>query len=413
MARRIRVALWHNMIAPYRVPLFKELAKDPAIDLEVLFGQVSTKDRFWKVVADEGYRYRVLPGFNLPKFDYVMNPTLPNVLRTGRYDVILSSDAAEYGTQIAFRVARADGIPFCLWAEEVDYEKTGTFTTARDVYMAIPRAIKRVALSRFKEFADLIKRTSDSYVAFSQMAREHLLRKGAAPERIVSIRSPLDPLSFRARLQRVTTEGKVEKLREQLGLCGKKTILSLSYLRHGKGIHVLLKAFANLRRDDTVLLIVGDGPFRKHLVQMVANERIRNVSFCPFTMEPEVYYLASDLLALVSVTHEAWGLTVNEALLAGIPVVLSENVGAKEIIPDRSLIVPPGDAEVLRQALATVLDDTEIRESYRVKGPLIASELCSIEQASRGFSQAILMAKSNASIPAGTRSVPSPRRIFL
>jgi len=74
---------------------------------------------------------------------------------------------------------------------------------------------------------------------------------------------------------------------------------------------------------------VGDGPRRTALEAQVARldlgGHVRFPGFCQYDELPAYYGLA-DALVLAS-THEQWGLVVNEAMAAGLPVLVSERCG--------------------------------------------------------------------------------------
>ena len=389
MSSSVRVGLWHNQVSPYRIPLFKAFARQPGIDLEVLFGEVRSKERLWKVDFGSGYEYEVLRGVRIPKIPFVYNPGLRRLLVTRDYDVLLCSDAFEFGTQICFLTAKRLGKPFVLWSEHADPYEVLRYHTLRDVLMFLPRLAKRAALFWNKRLADRIKREADGYVAFSEGAKQHLLRKGGQADRIVTIQSPMDNETFLQHLHELRERGAVEELRKTHGWRDRKVLLVLSYIRRAKGIHILLEAFSRLNREDTLLVIVGEGPYKKSLQKMVAERGIKNVQFHSYTHDPAMYYAASNAMVLVPVDTEACPLTLNEALLAGIPVILSENVGSRYLLADERLIVAPGDVPELEKALARVLDDESLRESFRVVGPEIIQEQCSPELAAKGMAAAV------------------------
>ena len=71
-------------------------------------------------------------------------------------------------------------------------------------------------------------------------------------------------------------------------------------------------------------------------------------------------YAAADVLVLPSDRQETWGLVINEAMAAGLPVIASDAVGC---VPDlitpgeRGDRFPPGDIDALAAALRALLDD--------------------------------------------------------
>lgn len=76
----------------------------------------------------------------------------------------------------------------------------------------------------------------------------------------------------------------------------------------------------------------------------------------------DLYYRA-DIAVVPSVWHEPFGLAAVEAMVAAAPVVASRSGGLADIVRDgeTGLLVPPGDARALAEALARLLDDAALR----------------------------------------------------
>ena len=73
------------------------------------------------------------------------------------------------------------------------------------------------------------------------------------------------------------------------------------------------------------------------------------------TLMPQ-YYLASDLYVMCSGMYETWGLSTNEALCFGLPVVLSDMVGsAYDLIDGNGFMYPCGDYEQLAKHIHHIL----------------------------------------------------------
>ena len=58
---------------------------------------------------------------------------------------------------------------------------------------------------------------------------------------------------------------------------------------------------------------------------------------------------------------DPWGLTINEAMVAGLPVITTTNVGAQELIRGNGFVIPPRDSHALEVALAKLLNDDQLR----------------------------------------------------
>jgi glycosyltransferase involved in cell wall biosynthesis len=88
--------------------------------------------------------------------------------------------------------------------------------------------------------------------------------------------------------------------------------------------------------------------------------RVRFLGFVNQSRLPDVYR-AADILVLPS-EYEPFGVVVNEAMLCGRPVIVSDRVGAKYDLVregETGFVYPCGDIEALAQILREVLPDRE------------------------------------------------------
>jgi glycosyltransferase involved in cell wall biosynthesis len=127
-----------------------------------------------------------------------------------------------------------------------------------------------------------------------------------------------------------------------------------------KGVHVLLEAVRGLTADEWTLDLVGnpelDPEYGARLRAMAQDDpRIRfRGPLAPDAVA--ALWDTLDVLVLPSLWWENSPLTVLEALAAGVPVVASRTGGVPEVIPEGAgVLVPPGDAGALREALDGVL----------------------------------------------------------
>jgi glycosyltransferase involved in cell wall biosynthesis len=111
----------------------------------------------------------------------------------------------------------------------------------------------------------------------------------------------------------------------------------------------------------------GDGPLRSALEQRArelgVSERIRMLGFVNQSQLPCVYR-AADLFVLPSL-YEPFGLVVNEAMLCGCPVAVSDRVGAKYDLVregENGYIFPAGNVEALAAIYRGILPDPEKRK---------------------------------------------------
>ena len=105
-------------------------------------------------------------------------------------------------------------------------------------------------------------------------------------------------------------------------------MLSVARLAPEKGHDTLIAAAALLADPRVVVLLAGGGPERERLEALAAELGARLVVLPELSWERIVErYAIADVFALLS-RHEPWGVAVNEAAACGLPLVLSDRVGA-------------------------------------------------------------------------------------
>lgn len=126
-----------------------------------------------------------------------------------------------------------------------------------------------------------------------------------------------------------------------------------------------LAAGAAARGIDTQLLIVGDGPYRPQMAaELSARCGMDSACFLGFRHGPELsaIYASSDLFVFPSTT-DTLGQVVMEAQSAGLPVLVTDQGGPKEVVDDgvTGLVLPASDHARWIDAVMRLLLDTELR----------------------------------------------------
>lgn len=159
---------------------------------------------------------------------------------------------------------------------------------------------------------------------------------------VAVLRSAFDPAAFRAAaLSR-------EQARSLLGLPvdGAPVLGAVGRLVEGKGFACLLEAFASVaaERADARLVIIGEGPARKALEARIEQLGLRaKVSLPGHLAQAATLYRAFDWVAIPS-TQEGLGLILQEAVLAGVPVLTSELPVFREQLGGAGWYAPVDDA---------------------------------------------------------------------
>jgi glycosyltransferase involved in cell wall biosynthesis len=132
----------------------------------------------------------------------------------------------------------------------------------------------------------------------------------------------------------------------------------------------LLEAARRLKVETNhpfTLIMAGSGELDQELRAFCADHALDNAVFTGFVNQSELpaLYAASDIFVLPS-EHEPWGLAVNEAMCAGLPVVVSRELGCvPDLVKDGVNGYTPaaGDVDGLACALRHLIEDEDLRRS--------------------------------------------------
>jgi len=333
----MRVALLTNFIPPYRVPLYQALAREVG-DLRVFISTRMEKGRAWPiewgdldVVVQKGItlpqtwrteRFRERGELHVP-IDTV------RALRRFRPDVVLSG---EFGLRTvgAARYAHRHGVPLVVWATLSDRLERN-------------RGRVRTALRKW-----ILRRTARVITNGEDGAR-YIRRFGFEDERITRAPYTTDIRPF---LDLPLERPPSPSLR----------VLFVGSLSERKAPDLLIDAAAKAATSfrSISLTFVGDGPLRLYLQTRKRSPsphvNVRFAGNVPYEELPR-WYGNADILAFPTLGDE-WGLVVNEALAAGLPVLgSSQSQAVEELVRDGSngWVFTPTSANALAAALSRAM----------------------------------------------------------
>jgi len=196
-------------------------------------------------------------------------------------------------------------------------------------------------------------RRADAVIVLTGRTCAALRADGVGPARLHIIPSGFEPTLF-------SGNGSSERPRP-----GRPRIGYVGRLAPQKRADLLVRAFGRMR-ETADLVIVGDGPERPRIRQLVADspaaDRITMSGFVQHSAVPAV--LSSlDVLVLPS-AYEEMGSVLVEAMVSGLPVVASEVGGIPEVVRhgETGLLVPPGDVDCLADVLDRLVAEPELRK---------------------------------------------------
>lgn len=171
-----------------------------------------------------------------------------------------------------------------------------------------------------------------------------------------------------------------QSLRQELALPASALVTTMvGRVQRWKGQHVFLTSAHRVLEEipDAYFLVVGDALFgldleyRDELTDLVTRLGIADrVRFTGWRRDVPEILAASDIVVHASVLPEPWGNVLVEAMAAGKPVIASDAGGPREIVVPggTGLLVPPGDAEAMAQAIIALARDPARREALGMGG---------------------------------------------
>lgn len=316
----------HPALAPYRLDFFNLLAE--CVDLEVAFvhrNAVNQKFDQKKLLSDAKFRYCYLKGFDVKGRNIRFG--IRRLIRECRPDVVLSYEAS----------------PITMWLCLLKTLHLGTWRLwthmdeAPDTILS-RRGIRARARNWVLRHCDGVmvpsKAAAKAYRSILIPSPTSLSSQSPSPKfAIVPIIH--DTATIRANAARVIELG--NEWKSAIAPNGERILVYVGRLVAVKNLYWLLeqiKQSALLRNIITVF--VGDGPERGGLKSKSAALGLdARVRFLGRKDGDELYAImsAADALVLPS-TFEPYGAVVPEAMQWGTPVLVSDKVGAKELIND-------------------------------------------------------------------------------
>ena len=330
----MRVLLFHNTLPEYRIQWFKNIADK--CDCSFVFTSDFVYEKLYNSKTDYSAAEQLDCHFLKPGISGYIQ--LWHILKEiNNYDFIL------YPPTDSFRELLMS-LMILIYHKEV---KTGYFWEkweAPKAKQTVKRKIKNWILGLA---AKMIYDTTDVIFSGGSKSREYFIQHGIDKRKIVYLPDSCEvpDCAF------LDIRKKYEIPRDV------KVILYFGRLLEQKGLDILIKAFAGIG-DGYWLLVAGDGELMHKCVQMC--KKISNITFTG-QIEPGIrknFFDQCDLFVFPGTFREGcvdvWGLTLNEAISAGKPVISTDAVGSAYDLIDEGengFRIEPENVESLRAAI--------------------------------------------------------------
>lgn len=318
----MRILVVHNQLwAHYKSKLFSEIYKnltETNSHSSFLVVHIALHEASRSVMQDDEhvkyeYPFKVLFNRNLDSVKFAerlkalfkafddFKPTVLNV--TGYFD---------YAQVLLMIYARTKGVKVVLSSESstMDHNRS-----------AVKEKIKSWIVNR-----------ADAFFCFGKSSADYLLSLGVKENQIaIKNAAVIDEDVIRTNYDQALSEILSDIIAQK-----NRKFVYVGRLAEEKNLELLIKAFVSVigkskNTENWKLLFVGDGPAKQQLEQLAGkylNNRIEFAGGHPWYKVP-AWLAQSDVLILPS-KSEPWGLVVNEAMVCGMPVIVSEKCGCAE-----------------------------------------------------------------------------------
>jgi UDP-glucose:(heptosyl)LPS alpha-1,3-glucosyltransferase len=286
--------------------------------------------------------FHKVPRIKFPRFlrPWFFTAMAQRMIARGGFDLVHS-----HWPTFKADVFSTHGCPHAYWVKHVLKRRPNLFDRA--MMMIDRRMIAGGADSVFMPVSAFLKERFEE--VFGQLPGEwQVVHPGVDVERFA-----LDP---KARAE----------IRAKHGIAANEFVVLFVGMNFGpKGLGPLMEGFAEFRRRQpgkpARLLVVGRGPVPEFQRRAAVLGIGKDVIFAgPQTTGIERYYSAADVFALLS-EFETFGMVVLEAMAAGLPVVVSESMGVRDVVENSGLIIRSDQPEIVSLALERLSDDHAAR----------------------------------------------------
>ena len=320
----LKVAITDIVCYRFRLPILRRISDCPHLKVRVLVGEGTPGTKVTNAPDLSGIDARILwtlqrrlKSTGRPVF-LAFNPSLLFQLFRFRPDVLLIQGGLVPNNLVNLLYSKLTGTPIVWWS-------------LGRVYGREFRGLSRI----YQRLIHWIEKRATCYAAYSSASVNHFLERGYPADRIFNLVNVVDTDLVQKRME--LCQDRVEGLRKDLGLQGKRVIIHVGTLNPSKAIRLLVSAFTQLteHHQDTRLLIVGDGPDREPAEKLAAELGISDHTIFTGAVYDgvETYFQLADLLVLPG----TGGLAISEGMTHGLPVICSVGDGVEVDLIDEGV----------------------------------------------------------------------------
>ncbi|MGD0854885.1 MAG: glycosyltransferase [Dehalococcoidia bacterium] len=222
---------------------------------------------------------------------------------------------------------------------------------------------------RYQRIMNVSAKLADRIIAISEFCKKDIVETlGIDPEKI----DVIYPVTFDpAKLEKVDNGLSRQALKDKYGISGKFIMYIGTTFPHKNqeglilAYELLLNKYAAKQEQIPDLVLVGPDTAlqtKKRLVDRTKHitHKVKLIEYVPDEDMP-AFYSCAELFVFPSL-YEGFGIPLIEAMAYGLPIVASNATSVPEVVGDAALVVDCTRADLLADAIETVLNDAGIRE---------------------------------------------------
>lgn len=365
----------------YMAPWFRVLAQDPELELEVIFLRelnavqqgVGFGQAFqWDVPLRQGYVSRVLGVAARVTALPQLFARLRRAILDIRPDAVLITGWNESGLALAYPLVRMLGLPVILRGESNALRHRSVFS----------RLLQRMLLS----FVSAV-------VIIGRANREFYINNGLLPDRLFNgvyfVES--ERILAMAELHASDRSGQ----RAENGFSDEDFVFCFvgKHVPFKRPMLLVEAAALVLQRGWLVKLLFAGSGVLTDAIRIRAVELGVPVHFTGFLNQTEMWkaYVSADAFVLPSTNGETWGLVTNEAMLFGLPVIVSDQVGCgPDLVREGETgFIFSGESEGLADSMERMLENRASVPEMGRKARQLVLENYSMPVATKGLKAAL------------------------
>lgn len=337
------------MPAPYQQELFLALNKLPDVEANVRYFTAAARDRDWRAPSLSAAE-AVMPGTTLHRLGASAhwNRSVILEIKASHADLVVVSDYSAPTAQLAMRYLGVTRRPFMFWGEVPGFSRRGP----------IGSWLRRRLQDSINSAAGIAAIGTVAVESYQQLFPG----------------KPIFNIPYFCDLSRF------EKARS---LHSRDRADEIVFLFSGqmidrKGVDILIAAFNAVAPNNPKfrLRLLGSGPERDRYRAQILPDVADRVTFVghkePSALPDE--FANADVFCLPS-RHDGWGVVVNEALGAGLPIIVSDSVGAgRDLVRNghNGLVTATEDKDALADAILRIGANDDLRAAMSMNSRKMA-----------------------------------------